>query len=68
MHARPGFTADQRSEARKLTHDEDALQVPVVGHRRSNHAILGQRNHGAVIEHGQQHDQRWWGSTCTQVM
>ena len=56
MHACPGLIAE-RSKARELTHDEDALQVPVVGHRRSNDAILGQRNHGTVIEHSQQHDE-----------
>lgn len=40
--------------------DEDGLQVPGVGHRRSNHTVLRQSNHGTIIEHSQQHNQQSW--------
>lgn len=39
------------------THDEDVADAPHGWHLRGGHAILGQRNHGAVVEHGQQHNQ-----------
>ena len=38
--------------------DEDGLEVPAVGGGAGHHAVLGQRNHGAVVEHSQQHDQQ----------
>ena len=38
--------------------DEDGLQVPGVGRGAGNHPVLGQCNHGAVVEYGQQHNQQ----------
>ncbi len=46
--------------ARGFTGQEDVGQVPGVGGTRWGHTILGERNHGAIIEDGQQHDQQCW--------
>lgn len=56
-------TNAQRPQAPPPTHthpptlDEDVLQVPAVGDVGGDDAVLGQRDHGAVIEHSQQHDE-----------
>lgn len=39
------------------TVEEDGGQVPAVGQAGGRDGVLGQRDHGAVVEHGQQHDQ-----------
>ena len=39
------------------TDNEDVAQVPVVGHRRGDDAILGERNHSTVVEHSQHDNQ-----------
>jgi hypothetical protein len=43
---------------RARTLPKDGAQVPGVGHAAGDHAVLGQRDHGAVVEHRQQHDQQ----------
>ena len=40
------------------TLDEDGGQVPAVWRAAGRDAVLGQRNHRAVVEHRQQHDQQ----------
>lgn len=40
--------------------DEDGLQVPGVGGRAGYHTVLGQGNHGSIIEDSQQHNQQSW--------
>lgn len=42
---------------RNQTRDEDVAQAPGVGEGGCPHAVLGQRDHGAVVEHRQKHDQ-----------
>ena len=60
-HSRVGFMgAGSRLVGSKLqrTRDEDVAQVPGVWQRGGPHAVLAQRDHGAVVEHGQQHDEQ----------
>ena len=41
----------------EFTSNEDVAQVPGIGHGGGDDAVLGQRDHRTVVEHGQQHDQ-----------
>ena len=40
------------------TGNEDGLQVPGIGCGAGNHPVLGQSNHGTIVEHSQQHNQQ----------
>ena len=40
--------------------DEDGPQVPGIGGGAGYHTVLGQSNHGSIIEDSQQHNQQSW--------
>ena len=53
---RPG--GNRQVQAVHNPRDEDGLQVPGIRHWRGNHTVLGQSNHGTIVENSQQHNQQ----------